>query len=374
MAPEVSVTVAGAGGNIGGQLVRLLARIRELARVRLVDPDFYEARNRAGQDMMPDDIGKRKVVVQGRWLKRANPAIKLERFPCRLEDLPLGVLRATVMLACLHDRLSRLAIARAAWRLGRPFIDAGIQVIGLLARVAVYMPGPDAPCYECAFDDDDYAALPQAYPCSGNRPVEVPATNAPSSLGALAASLQAIELLKLVTGQSDRVAVGREILIDAASHQYYITSLRRNPQCHFNHRVWDIRPLECEPNSTTVERALALTGIVAPFDGAVLRVEDKRFVTKLTCPVCGTTRNLVHLATTLDERRRVCPGCGGQMNALGFDLTDRLDLARVPRQVLGQSFRRIGLRRGDVLSIETLAGEAHYEIAPATQPEEGPTT
>ena len=43
-----------------------------------------------------------------RWLKRANPAIKLERFPCRLEDLPLGVLRATVMLACLHDRLSRL--------------------------------------------------------------------------------------------------------------------------------------------------------------------------------------------------------------------------------------------------------------------------
>ena len=74
MTPEVSATVVGAGGNIGGQLVRLLARIRELSRVRLVDPDFYEARNRAGQEMLPDDVGKRKVVVQGRWLKRANPA------------------------------------------------------------------------------------------------------------------------------------------------------------------------------------------------------------------------------------------------------------------------------------------------------------
>ena len=57
------------------------------------------------------------------------------------------------------------------------------------------------------------------------------------------------------------------------------------------------------------------------------------------------------------------------MNALGFHLADRHDLARVPRQVLGQSLRRIGHRRGDVLSIETPAGEAHHEIAPATQPE-----
>ena len=46
-----SAAVAGAGGNLGSQLTGHLARMTAFARILVIDPDRYEPKNLAGQDI-----------------------------------------------------------------------------------------------------------------------------------------------------------------------------------------------------------------------------------------------------------------------------------------------------------------------------------
>jgi molybdopterin/thiamine biosynthesis adenylyltransferase len=355
-----SVAVVGAGGNIGSHLLPHLGRMSGLGRATLIDRDLYEEKNLLSQDITPQDVGKPKAVVQARRLRRINPDVRVYTVQDSVQNVPLGQLRADVILACLDSRSARQYVNQAAWRLGVPWIDLGVQGEGLLARVNVYVPGPDAPCLECAWDERDYEALEQTYPCRGKTGEPVP-TNAPSSLGALAASLQAIECQKLLTGQGERVAIGRQVLIDASYHKHYVTTFRRNPRCRFDHEVWSIEKVGCRPEELTLLQAFELGRRNGGEDGPLaLRVEGKTFIRKLTCPGCGQTKSLLRLDGRLSPRERTCQ-CGQQMMASGFDMVERLDTG-LPRQVLTRSLRSLGFRPGDVFTVGGPSGEAHCEI------------
>jgi hypothetical protein len=247
-----------------------------------------------------------------------------------------------------------------AWRLGVPLIDAGVEAGGLLARVNVYLPGADSPCLECAWDDRDYEALEQAYPCLGFAS-GVAATNAPSSLGALAASLQAIECRKILSGQSDRAAVSKQVLVDAAYHKHYVTAFRRNPNCRFSgHQVWDIRRLDCSVKDLTLAQALGLVRAEAGINGA-LRIEGKPFVTRLRCSDCEATRTVLRLKCSLRSSHIKCR-CGRAMISTGFDALEQLRADGVPPGALSRSLRSLGLRPGEVFSVIGDEGEFHFEI------------
>ena len=358
-----SIVVVGAGGNIGSHLVSHVARMQDVSRITLIDKDVYELKNLVSQDITPRDIGKPKAIVQARRLTRINPQLFVETIADPVERVPLGRLRADVILSCLDSRVARQHVNQFAWRLGVPLIDAGVEAGGLLARINLYVPGPDNPCLECAWNDRDYEALEQTYPCQHlgqDLAVNVAATNAPSSLGALAASLQAIECQKLLLGQTDRSAIGKQVLIDASHHQHYVTSYRRNLDCRFgSHDVWDIQPVN---GSLTLLEALKL----GPSDGtngaASLQLERKPFVTKLTCSSCGQTISLLRLECSLRDVDKTCVNCGQRMVAAGFDFLERLDAGCVPRPALARSLRNLGLRPGDVFSIGS-ERQFHFEIA-----------
>ncbi|MEK6409093.1 MAG: ThiF family adenylyltransferase [Acidobacteriota bacterium] len=359
---QKSVVVVGAGGNIGSHLGPHLARMQQVFSVALIDRDIYESSNLQTQDITPNDVGNRKAVVQARRLKRINPRLRVQAIADAVERVPLGKLRADVVLSCLDSRIARQRVNQFAWRLGVPLIDAGVEVGGLLARVNVYVPGPDTPCLECAWDDRDYDALEQTYACLGVTS-SVPATNAPSSLGALAASLQAIECQKLLTGQIDRAAISKQVLIDASYHKHYVTAFSRNPNCRFTgHEVWQIERLDRSIDEISLEQALNLVPAAAGENGSGLRVEGKPFVKRLTCPGCGETRSLLRLECSLSDRQRKCGRCGQRMIATGFDLLERLNAATVSRNALARSLRSLGLRPGDVFSIDERSAEHHYEI------------
>ena len=365
-----TIVVVGAGGNIGSHLVSHLARMPDVSHITLIDKDVYEPKNLTSQDIDPRDIGKPKTIVQARRLTRINPQLWVEPIAGAVECVPLGKLRGDVILSCLDSRSARQHVNQFAWRLGVPLIDAGVDAGGLLARINVYVPEPGKPCLECAWDDRDYEALEQTYPCDNlgqnlgqGRAANTTATNAPSSLGALAASLQAIECQKLLLGQTGCVAIGKQVLIDATHHRHYVTSYRRNPDCRFgSHDVWDIRPLK---SSLTLREALNL----APSDGtngsASLQLEGKPFVTKLTCSGCGRIKCILHLECSLRDIDKTCAHCGQRMMAAGFDLLERLNAGCVPRPALTSSLRKLGLRPNDVFSV---GSEHHlrYEIAHET--------
>jgi len=354
------VTVIGLG-NIGAAVIPHVARMSMVARVTVIDPDDYEETNLWSQDILPCEVGRPKAVVQARRLRRINPSIQAQAIVDGVENVPLGMLRSDVILGCLHSKAPRRVVNQAAWRLGIPWVDAGVNAAdGLLARVTVYVPGDDVPCLECAWDSGDYERLQLLHPCGGGR-AEVAPTNATSSLGALAAALQAIECRKLLVGDWDHVAAGRQVMIDAQSHVQCVTSLRRRAGCRFDHETWRIGTAEVNPSDITLDQVLERAS--RRLGGGPVRVglEGRPFVRQLQCVACGKARATLRLADRLRPKEATCAECGGRTVPVGFETTDWIGRHAVDRRFLRWPLSRIGVQRGDVLTFRGASGRVTHE-------------
>jgi adenylyltransferase/sulfurtransferase len=338
-------------------------------RLMLIDHDTYESKNVAAQEITESQVNQRKVVVQARRVRKINPSLDVVAVPDAVENLPLGLLRADLMLACLDSRRSRQYVNAAARHLGMPWIDAGVSVGdggSLLARVTVYLPGDDRPCLECAWDDGDYDVLEQDYPCIREQlpSPSLPATSAPSGLGALAASLQAIECQRLLSGKEDRS--GRQILLDAEYQTHSVTTYQRQPECRLSdHDAWAIHRHERRPADLSLGQAFEFGRDAAAENGdrRTLRVEGRTFERRATCTGCGRIENRLRLRGAFHHGGRQCRHCGRPMVAAGFDRADSLDLAALSRRDLVRSLRGLGVRVGDILRISGPEGDTHHELA-----------
>lgn len=354
-----SLTYIGAGGNIGSQAVVALARSGLLARMTLVDPDVYEPRNLRCQDIDARDLGQSKVHALAARLCRIDADLRVETIAKPVERVPLGHLRADLIATGLDGLASRCAVNRAARRLGIPWVDAGVRAEGLLVRVDVFAPTPQAACFECSLTAAERADLDNRYPCD---PPPSPApTAAPAYLGALAAGVQCAECVKLLRGADDDALTGCQLLTEVSTYKCYVSERRCSPECAFDHRRWSIRALAATPGAISLGRALRLAPTPRGVD-ARLRVEGDHFVHRLVCPDCHESRDLLRLAGRIDPHERACPRCGAAMLAPGVDTSDTLGADRLTGRSRRASLYSLGLRSGDVFSIETASGEAHYEI------------
>jgi molybdopterin/thiamine biosynthesis adenylyltransferase len=344
-----SIVVVGVG-NIGSHLVPHLGRMGDVGRVTLIDRDAYEAANLASQDITRRDVGQPKAVVQAGRLCRVAPGLRVIAIAEAVEHVPLGLLRADVLIACLDSRGARRAVAEHAWRLGMPLIDAGVRGYDLLARVNVYLPDDDQPCYACTLGDEPDAG---PHPCDGAD--EPAATAAPSALGALAAALEALECQKLLGGD-EHVAVGRQVTICARTHRHFVTVFARDPACPFDHATWTIE------SSARGPEAMALADVLALGGGTHLRVADQPFVTGLVCAACG---HVARVAPTvrgrLTQAAAVCEACGGAARPAAGDLLEWIGPDDLPAGA-GAPLAALGLRAGDVVSVTGGARTVHVQL------------
>lgn len=359
------LVVIGAGGNIGSHLVPHLGRAANVSRITLVDRGVYDLDNLRSQDINAGDVGRPKAEVQARRLRRLKPDLDVSALNVAVEDVPLGALRADVILGCLDSRRARMVVNQAAWRLNVPWINAGVAGGDLLVRIQTFAPSPDAACLECAWEQSDYDAVEQEYPCHA-RYASAPATaatNAPSSLGALAASLQAIECAKLLAGDTGHTLAGRDQMIDARHHRQLITTFRRNAGCRMpDHDGWKISRLEGSASRLLLRALMVIGGAEGGFGEEVMfRVAGQRLALTLSCRSCGTPRRTFRLERTL-RRGSVCRQCGARLDTSGFDLYDEAPLSAAPRRALGLPLSRLGVRVGDVISLSTPAADTHYEV------------
>jgi len=354
------VLVAGAG-NIGSSLIPHLARLPGIGEVTIIDRDGYEPGNLGQADITPRDVGQAKAAVQARRLRRLDPSLRVRAVRADLHELPLGMFRADLILAALDSKEARRVVNEAAWRLRVPYVDSGINAQdGLrMARVTVYVPGPDAPCLECAWSDADYYGLEQPRPCLKGTPQGMP-TNAPASLGALAAALQALEALKLLEGDTAHALCGRQMLVDARNHTSMVSALRRNAKCRFDHGLWRIEDLE-RPHEVTLSQILDNAHGVGQQGRIWIRVQGRPFVRRLQCTECCATRETLCLLGRIPPRTATC--CSRPMQPTGFEMADRLDLASLPARTLAMPIHKLGLRRYDVFTVGSDdGGERHFEI------------
>ncbi len=349
-------------GNIGSHLVPHLARLAGIKKITLIDKGSYDdERNLSSQAIARGDLGKPKAQVQAARLRGINPHLQVHAIADSVEHLPLGILRAELILSCVDSRLPRMHICQTTYRLGGniAWMDAGVDGRGLIARVNAYLPGAERPCLECGWSEKDYEALAEAYSCTGRNESEWP-TNAPAALGALAASMLVLEVQKFLAGNP--LPFGSQILMDAAHHRYYLTSFRRNPYCRFDHELWAIEKLGPRERGCSLAAAFRRFRSGTPrHRDSWLQVEGKPFVKRLICGGCGRSKSLLRLRDSLRPEDRVCPTCGGTLLARGWDLTERL-CGALSSQTLALPLSSLGLRKGEVFTIGDCAGVRHFEI------------
>ena len=349
-------------GNIGSHLVPHVARMAEVDCLVLIDFDVYGITNGSSQAIGVADIGRAKTQVQADVVRRIRPELVVDEYPQRVEDTPLGCLRADIILACVDSRGARQYVNEVARSLGVSWIDAGVEAGSGLARVNVYEPGPEVPCLECAWDQRDYDALPQQYPCeSGDG---APATAAPSSLGALAAALQAIECQKVLAGRRTEAAFGAEVLIDARSHTLYRTVVRPRARCRLPHSgPFEIFVAEGGARETTLGKALAMgSDTEADISEARLRVPMHQWVGRLTCAGCGHVEMVPLLWRHGAGSAAACSCCQRVLTVSGFDLLEELGPYSDDSPELSRSLSDLGLRDRDVVEIVRSGGRRYVEI------------
>jgi len=368
--PEALSTVVVVGlGNIGSQTVDALGRIPGLKRVILVDPDYYSESNLASQRILRRDLNKAKVHVQARRLSEINPGLEVIPVLDSIANVPRGWLRGCVMLTALHSAAARRDACEAAWRMGATVVDGGVDPELGLGRVTVYAPAPDAPCFECSLEEDDYQAMPVRHLCGADAidDAEVTATNGSPSLGAFVGALAVIEVEKLLAGQLKQSLAGRQLVVDLTHHNQYVTRLDRHSKCRcrFDHAIRDIQPLRGITERSTLSEALRVLRKALSARGNVsLGVDGHEFAKALHCPGCGGAKELLALAERLPRKARLCGTCAGrEMIAVGFKKLARINDSVVPSRLLRCSLRQAGVRAGDVLVAGDETREGFFEVS-----------
>lgn len=350
--------VAVGQGNIGSQVVPLLGSIPEIAHVILVDCDRYESANVGFQRIAPSDVGKLKVKVQARSLRRLRPELVVTALACRFEDLPLGILRGSIILACVDSRAVRQAINRAAFALGIPWIDGALAREGSV-RARAYLPG-DGSCLECSWGPTDYQLLEQRLPCATG--VEVPAaTAAAHELGAIAAGLQVSLCRRLIAGGSAAESlVDRQWFLDVPSGRGWTAAYAPNPHCRLDHTAWDIVSLPRGSIDWPLRNALGLCATESAESS--LSAFGQVFVRRLRCPQCQAVyRVYCRLSGRLAQRR--CTTCRAPMLIAAVDFEACLDTRNLSPAILDEPLASRGFVAGDIVSVGAAGAERHYQLA-----------
>ena len=222
--------VVGAGA-LGNEVMKNLALLG-LGTIYLIDLDVVEPSNLSRSVLFRP---RTAASPRPRWPRRArelNPEITI--VPMHgdvITDLGLGLFAdVDLVIGCLDNREARLWVNRQCWKIGTPWIDAGIQEIQ--GVVKVFVP-PDSACYECAMTERDYQLLNLRYSCPLLRRDEILAGKVPTAptIASMMAALQVQEALKLLHGMP--VAAGTALVFNGVANQFYSTRLplpRRLPE------------------------------------------------------------------------------------------------------------------------------------------------
>jgi adenylyltransferase/sulfurtransferase len=255
------------------------------------------------------DAGQPKAEVAVARARELNPDIALHALHGDiLTDVGLGFFAAMdVVIGCLDNREARLWVNRQCWKVGTPWIDAGIQEIQ--GVVKVFVP-PDSACYECAMTRRDYELLNLRYSCPLLRREDLLEGKVPTAptIASMMGALQVQEALKLIHGMA--VAAGSALVFNGVGNQFYSTRLPYRDDCLSHETYPEPVPLELGHRATAAALFEAVRERLA---GPRALSLDRDVVVSLECPPCGHRREVFRPRSGVSMSQAVCPGCGGML-------------------------------------------------------------
>jgi len=152
------VCVVGVGG-LGNPITTRLTTMG-IGKLRIVDRDVIELSNLHRQTMFnEDDVGKVKVEVAEKKLKKLNSEIKIEALPVSVNDYNASDIidGCDVVIDALDSVNARYSLNKACVEKNIPFVTGA--AVGVTGQVFTVLPNETA-CYHCMFPALDEDAMP----------------------------------------------------------------------------------------------------------------------------------------------------------------------------------------------------------------------
>jgi adenylyltransferase/sulfurtransferase len=356
------VLVVGAGA-LGNEVLKNLALVGA-GTVHVIDLDTVEPSNLSRSVLFrADDGGQPKAEVAARRARELNPDISL--VPIHGDvicDLGLGLFAdVDVVIGCLDNREARLWVNRQCWKVGTPWVDAGIQEIQ--GVVKVFVP-PDSACYECAMTSRDYQLLNLRYSCPLLRRDEILEGKVPTAptIASMMAALEVQEALKILHGLP--VAAGSALVFNGVTNQFYTTRLPFREDCLSHETYPPALELPLGHGATLTALFEAARSEVA---GPLELVLERDLVVALSCPKCGGRREVFRPRSRLRQAEAVCADCRTAAHPETVHVVDEQS------PLVGRTLAELGVPAYDIVRIDGAGGSGFFLLA-ADRPEaKGPT-
>jgi adenylyltransferase/sulfurtransferase len=301
------VFVVGAGA-LGNEVLKNLALLG-VGTVFVIDLDEVEPSNLSRSVLFrTEDGGRAKAEVAAQRAREINPDVAI--IPIRgdvITDVGLGLFAdSDVVIGCLDNREARLWVNRQCWKVGTPWVDAGIQEIQ--GVVKVFVP-PDSACYECAMTERDYQLLNLRYSCPLLRRDQILEGKVPTAptIASMMAALEVQEALKLIHGLP--VAAGSAMVFNGVSNQFYTTRLPFRDDCLSHETYPDPVELSIGSANTVAELFEAARRTLS---GPLTLALERDLVTAIDCPRCGWHMEVLRPRTRVAMAEAICPACREQ--------------------------------------------------------------
>jgi molybdopterin/thiamine biosynthesis adenylyltransferase len=214
---ESRVLVLGVGGL--GSPVAMYLTASGVGKVGVIDGDRVDLSNLQRQVIHPDAaVGRLKAEVAAERAQQLNPDVEVVSHPVQLtRDNAMTLFSEYDLVVDGTDNFQTRYLANdAAYLLGKPLVHGSI--FRFEGQISDFVPGEG--CYRCLYPEPPPPGL-------------VPACSQAGVLAALPGvigTLQAVEVIKLVTG-SGRPLVGRLLIHDALAMSFREMRLHRNHAC-----------------------------------------------------------------------------------------------------------------------------------------------
>jgi sulfur-carrier protein adenylyltransferase/sulfurtransferase len=215
---NAKVLLLGAGGL--GSPTALYLAAAGVGTLGIVDNDEVDLSNLQRQVIHTQDrVGTPKVDSAEQSIKEINPDVNVVKYPVRIgPDNIMEIIEGyDVIVDGLDNFPTRYLLNDASVRLQIPVVSASI--LGFDGQISVFAPY-EGPCYRCLYPTPPPAEL-------------APSCGANGVLGALPGVmgvLQAIEVVKLVTGAGDPL-IGHLLLYEALGTSFTDLKVQRDPDC-----------------------------------------------------------------------------------------------------------------------------------------------
>lgn len=212
------VLIVGLGG-LGSPVAMYLAAAG-VGHLTLIDHDRVDLSNLQRQIVHDSaSIGEDKVASAARRLAALNPGVRVDARSLRFEKNALAdeIARAHVVVDASDNFATRFALNRACLHAKRALVSGA--VIRLEGQVSVFrFDRAAAPCYRCLYPETEELGET----CSQ--------TGVLAPVPGIVGCIQATEALKILLDLGETLH-GRLLLLDAATMEWRIVRLKRDPAC-----------------------------------------------------------------------------------------------------------------------------------------------